>query len=602
MHNLDENPFREQDVDLIDHINHWLEYLVKLSARTDEETRPKWERQIRCLLTFRAGANCNINHNHLLLHYYNHGAEISSPPAGQAEERNAHHHRSKKPELQAQIDADVGEFLVQFRERATSASMPIHPEKPLQNRYQLDDPAFRLICRALACEDLFFLQGPPGTGKTTAIVEMILQTLHAKPHARILISSESNIAVDNALDRLVGVELSLLDKVLRYPHFTITEFECDAARQADALAQVKELWIRQPALQCELHPYTEHEDGTTSIASWQARNLAEMHQVIGVTCNRIAHLIKDSDAPMFDLAIVDECSKATLPEWLMAMSVAKKCILVGDHKQLPPVFCEEESDVLDEMDDYKERLIRNGVIERLFDNLPAAMKGTLDTQYRMLPAIGEFVSKAFYRGELKNHRTPADVAHEFTQFGWIDYKAGSYRVPAQTGNTRKILINDVETRIAVDILDTISRYMEKKNVKSTLRVALITPYKAQCHALRAALEKQREKHDYTTALDVEVDTVDAFQGREANIVIFSFVRTTGPARFYADPRRMNVAISRAKDAVYLIGDRGYIKSKHLEVLDKLLVRPTLIKYEKNTEGHWQSNGSCHILLSHPALN
>ena len=73
---------------------------------------------------------------------------------------------------------------------------------------------------------------------------------------------------------------------------------------------------------------TNNDDDVVSIARWQARNLAEMHQVIGVTCNQIDHLM-DSESQTFDLAIVDECSKATMPEWLMAMSVAKKCILVG---------------------------------------------------------------------------------------------------------------------------------------------------------------------------------------------------------------------------------------------------------------------------------
>ena len=121
---------------------------------------------------------------------------------------------------------------------------------------------------------------------------------------------------------------------------------------------------------------TKNDDDVVSIARWQARNLAEMHQVIGVTCNQIDHLM-DSESQTFDLAIVDECSKATMPEWLMAMSVAKKCILVGDHKQLPPTFCTEESEVLEKMDAQKECLIRNGVIDRLFDNLPTNMKGTL---------------------------------------------------------------------------------------------------------------------------------------------------------------------------------------------------------------------------------
>ena len=98
-----------------------------------------------------------------------------------------------------------------------------------------------------------------------------------------------------------------------------------------------------------------------------------------------------------------------------------------------------------------------------------------------------------------------------------------------------------------------------------LSVAVITPYRAQCRALKDAIRKL----DIKEYMAVEVDTVDAFQGRQADIVFFSFVRTTGPATFFSDPRRMNVAISRARDAVYLVGDLKYIKSKNVDVLKKL---------------------------------
>ena len=88
------------------------------------------------------------------------------------------------------------------------------------------------------------------------------------------------------------------------------------------------------------------------------------------------------------------------------------------------------------------------------------------------------------------------------------------------------------------------------------------------------------KYDFSDQLAVEVDTVDAFQGRQADIVFFSFVRNTGPATFYADDRRINVAISRARDAVYLVGDIDYIRSKRLPVLDALAKLGVLILHRK----------------------
>lgn len=570
----------EVSVDLVDHIDHWLEYLTTLLDNSDKATKPKLERQIRYLLGFRAGTNCNINHNRLLQYYYSNqarecGDNISLPGENyKSEDESAPYEHS--PDTQARIDA----FIAEFKAREGSTSMSIYPTKPIQKSYQPNDPAFNLILKALACEDLFFMQGPPGTGKTTAIVEIVLQLMKAKPTARILISSETHVAVDNALDRLAKeASPELIDLILRYPKFSISEFECENTPYTDALTRADALWHQAhetaPELTMqlwkELNTSRKSDDGTISIARWQARNLAEMHQVIGVTCNQIDHLI-DSETSMFDLVIVDECSKATMPEWLMAMSVGKKCILVGDHRQLPPTFCTEEAEVLQQMDSHKERLIRNGVIERLFVNLPSRMKGTLKKQFRMLPHIGLFVSNHFYEGQLEHHRTQTD--HEFQDFGWFTYRSKGFRVPEQSGKEKKILVNNFEVGIIMKTLAEINDRLKRAKSERRISVALITPYRAQCMALRQAIKE----YDFSKFLAVEIDTVDAFQGRQADIVFFSFVRNTGPATFYADDRRMNVAISRARDAVYLVGDITYIASKRLPVLDALIKLPILVKY------------------------
>ncbi|MFM2057824.1 MAG: hypothetical protein RLY71_2209, partial [Pseudomonadota bacterium] len=305
------------------------------------------------------------------------------------------------------------------------------------------------------------------------------------------------------------------------------------------------------------------ENGEVKVPRWQFKNLADNHQIIGVTCNQIDHLL-DEDSEDFDLVIVDECSKATLPEWIMAMCVGRKCILVGDHKQLPPTFCEEESDALDTLAEAKARLIKDGVIDKIFEHLPITMKGQLSKQYRMLPHIGSFISNNFYNGNLRNNRKDTD--HDFTHFGWFTYDSRGYRVPAQRGG---LLENQREIEIITHSLVEMCRRRKCKAASSEQRklsVAVITPYRAQCRALKEAISGL----DIREHLAVEVDTVDAFQGRQADIVFFSFVRTTGPATFYADPRRMNVAISRARDAVYLIGDQKYIKSKNIEILNTLL--------------------------------
>ncbi|WP_286901477.1 MULTISPECIES: DEAD/DEAH box helicase [Pseudomonas] len=569
-------------VDLIDHIDDWLEYLVKLVEMTDDQkTRKKYERQIKYLVRFRCGANCNVAHNIILAKYY-------LAPGDESATRDTSSGTSEKSQAALEI-AEMG----------LSASMAIHATSPVQPCYLKDAYAYSQIQKALACEDIFFLQGPPGTGKTTAIVEIILQTLQSKPDARILITSETHVAVDNALDRLTehlsDTELAM---VMRYPRFMVATLENPKASEVQAFDRADAVWrqaltaapLLTERLWHKLDRGRKKDDGSDDLPRWLVRNLADRHQIIGVTCNQIDHFM-DKDSGMFDLAIVDECSKATMPEWLMALIVARKCVLVGDHKQLPPTFCQEESEALSELGGAQEKLIRDGVIERIFDNFPARMKGTLLKQYRMLPEIGTFISQHFYNNGLDHSRTKGNGL--FEHFAWLTYDSRNYNVPPERGNDRKTLINNREIQIIVDRLALMHEQIreakaaelgegafstdEQREVffdqKRRLSVAVITPYRAQCKQLRRALGSL----DFAQHLTIEVDTVDAFQGRQADVVFFSFVRTVGPATFYADDRRMNVAISRARDCVYLVGSIDYIRSKRLPALTALAGRPVLSK-------------------------
>lgn len=441
-------------------------------------------------------------------------------------------------------------------------------------RKQINDQAsaYAMVKKALACEDLFFLQGPPGTGKTTAIVEIVLQTLTHNPAARILITSETHVAVDNALDRLNKlIPAALLQQVMRYPSYTITEFESYNTPATAALARQEEIWARARTFDAELAEELERRATRTPtpggelsaadrIPNHMRRNLGDLHQIIGVTCNQIEHLL-DEESGVFDLVIIDECSKATLPEWLMAMSVGRKCIMVGDHKQLPPTFCSESTEVLDAMEERKERLIRDGVIDRIFCNFPDDRKGTLLTQYRMLPHIGNFISEHFYDGKLWHHRKMA--THDLTYFGWLSYSARECKVPEFDGDDkRKVLRNDREIELIAAELQRITSVLKKRQQK--ISVAVITPFKQQREALETRLKRIR-----SNVMSVEIDTVDAFQGREADVVFFSFVRTTGSPRFFSDDRRLNVALSRARDSVYLVGAIDYLQRVNVPAMRSL---------------------------------
>ncbi|MDN7894382.1 AAA domain-containing protein [Burkholderia cepacia] len=558
--------------DLLEHIDDWLEYLSALCKEAaDIGTRRKYGRQLKYVVRFRCGANCNIAHNLLLTHYY-----ATSRPAPQSATVLAVDGASNFAGGRRRIGSNANEL-----RSVLPSSMSIVRTPPIQSCYLGDTHAYDQVAKALASEDLFFLQGPPGTGKTTAIVEIVLQTLRHRPNARILITSETHTAVDNALDRLTQLlDVELLTQVLRYPRFGATQLENPAAELAAAHERANALWHKAHAAAPEL---TEHlwqrlprkepdEDGRESLPRWMVRQLADKHQIVGVTCNQIDHLL-DVDSEPYDLVVVDECSKATLPEWLMALSVARKCVLVGDHRQLPPTFCEEESEVLDGMDERKAVLIRDGVIERLFQNLPMDRKGVLLRQYRMLPHIGKVVSELFYGGKLQHDRQSSNGS--FQDFGWLTYEAPGLRVPAQSHGERKVLVNAMEIELIIERLRIMHCALVESASEAPARrvtVAVITPYRAQCRELRKIIERL----GFGDRMAIEIDTVDAFQGRQADVVVFSFVRTNGPARFFADDRRLNVALSRARDCVYLVGDLRYLRSRRIPAIDALAGLPVYV--------------------------
>lgn len=514
----------------LQHIDDWVEYLCLLIEKMKEpQDKIKYQRQLRWMLGFRRGTNCSLIHNNVIATLY----------------------------------TNVGIDTTRLSDSSKTYT-------PIQNCYKKDPlgHAFKQIEKAMACESLFLLQGPPGTGKTTAIVEVVLQTLQQNPKARILITSETHVAVDNALDRL-SREFSdeSLSMMMRYQKFSdSTELENPLVKNVEASTLHDQVWQKAldqaPVFTGKLWERLAKLENREGVPRWLARNLADTHQIIGVTCNQIEHLVDECSEP-FDLAIVDECSKATMPEWVMAMSVAHKCLLVGDHKQLPPTFCSEESEVLSELEEHQELLIRDGVIDRIFTNAPQEIKGTLLTQFRMQPNIGDFISKEFYNEELLHHQK--QTVDPASNFGWLTYTTQQLFPRPHSSNENRILNNKIEVEIIKQKLMVLAENHWLSLTDTPLDVAIITPYKAQKWALKKMVDQLRLDN-----MLIEIDTVDAFQGKEASVVFFSFVRNNGSAKFYGDARRLNVALSRGKSHVYLVGHCQYLGMQKIQALRSLV--------------------------------
>ena len=249
---------------------------------------------------------------------------------------------------------------------------------------------------------------------------------------------------------------------------------------------------------------------------------------------------------MFDVAIVDEVCKATLPEILMPLAIAKKAVLVGDPKQLPPVFCSEEIEVIRSIE--KCDLQKYMYIDDLF--LRSNNVTLLDTQYRMTNQIGDLIRKLFYSESLKNGRN-VDFEDGIL---WIDY------IPTQSWPLDEVDRAEKQRIYNLDEYEIISDVLIKVNANSNdgTSVAIIAPYKQQVLMLRRLLQTEPLRN-----LDVIVDSVDGFQGKECDVVIFSLTRTVGSFRFLADARRLNVALSRARDKIIIVGNLEYATKNSL---------------------------------------
>ena len=521
---------------LNEYIAYWIKYLERNIERFDnsDPEKTKYSRQLDELMIFKYGASVNIKLNHILQEIYN---------GTYSDEHSANKHKQTDISLIQQ-------------------GLSINPD---------DNP----IVKSLSNKNIFCIQGPPGTGKTTIITEIVLQLLKANPDSRILICSETHVAVDNALLRITD-EVKRLNwnniKICRYPKYNnstvIPEDNCTSFSYHLGIA-CNHIQRNDLNLAKNIASYIKNENGYDR--EFENLVISKMN-VLGITCNQLARfkIAESLDIP-YDVAIIDEVSKATFPEIIIPLNRCNKAIFVGDPMQLPPTFCREEIEIMDilseEQQETTDYIINKSVVDRIFNNIDKDSISFLDTQYRMSKQIGDIVSSLFYEGKLKDGRKYSDQ----NSVEWLNYRTEEKfpKKPIQDGG---VLQNEIEASI---IIKTIQDRFANNNNKF---IAIITPYIKQKRYIENLLNKLNilDKKQY------EVNTIDAYQGREADIVFISFVRNTGSGRFFSDLRRVNVAISRAKDKVFFVGMVQYLE-QHLRKLLYLVKNMHLVDITDDNE-------------------
>ena len=545
-----------------------------------------------------------------------------------------------------------------------------------------------ILAQALGVQDILAIEGPPGTGKTKLITEIVVQWLRRNPGHRILLSSQTHIALDNVLERVAELDNSLdMIRIGRSDEPRISDFsrtllldhrveawiaevrrlaEADMQRWADEngvdrnaiavgmrverLLQViarqqetraaiaaheverasldrdetgdpaaastvevvdeettqidSEIGAARQALKAlaaeaaklrgelaqmgdyaadlarsedpfELAEWANHflpnepssaacRDRLALLEDWQLRvgrsadfNAAMLSsaQIIAGTCVGLAG-VRGMEQVKYDLCIIDEASKATATEILIPMSRSRRWIVVGDPKQLPPFFEEFGEELLHEFDGDE---VRATLLDRLLDEsegLPEGCRAALKNQYRMVRPIGDLISECFYRGTL---HSPVE-AHDLKLSVALPKPVTWYSTHSLPNRGEQAEGQTYSNPVEVGAIRTILQRLQfvAKAQKRIMSVAVIAGYTAQ---VRLLSDMASQGVAEWPNLDVSCNSVDAFQGRQADVCIYSVVRSnsSGNLGFLREPPRLNVALSRGKSALVIVGDNYFCR-------------------------------------------
>lgn len=402
--------------------------------------------------------------------------------------------------------------------------------------FDLNESQKKAVRLSLGNNNLSLIQGPPGTGKTQVIAEICLQLYKQNPDIKILVCSETHSAVNNLLSRIAECKFPL--RIVR-----IRDKENDDSVDCFSPEEIIKYYLNWAAISIkEPDVLNVLENELTNVEDRSLeKTLALSSNITGMTCNRTAAYNFIDSTEMFDVVVIDEVCKATLPEILAPLLISKKAILLGDPKQLSPIFCSEEREIIQSIENCD--LAKYMYINDLFSRTKSTT--FLDTQYRMSNQIGNMISQVFYDSTLKNGRNK-NVEKSLI---WINYNTTKEWPLPHSNNDRPEIYNMDECKIINRLLEHILLLNEQST-----SIAVIAPYRAQIRMLRECCVKSTQ---------VKIDTVDSFQGKEADIVIFSVTRTKGSKQFFSDPRRLNVALSRARNQVYIIGNINYCQNSPL---------------------------------------
>jgi len=410
---------------------------------------------------------------------------------------------------------------------------------------------------------LTLIQGPPGTGKTYTAVH-ILQGWVKNSSAPILAVAESNVAVDNMLEGLLslGINAVRLGQPVKVRE-SLRESTIDAKmqnhrlrRDLDVILELNEdLARRIPGMKGK-DKGLAHRDlkngwkDARRIEQQMKDDILDKADVICATCIGSGHIVLDGRR--FPRVLIDEATQATEPATLVPIvRGCRQLVLVGDHKQLPPTVISTRAEEMGLKKSLFERLIELGVNSTM-----------LLEQYRMHPCIAEFPSRQSYDGLLKNGVTSENRIAP-TGIIWPDFDNPVAFLPVEGG---EIVSADGHSKAnpteAGWVLRMVDSLLAGEDI-SPDDIGVITPYNGQVRAIHDLMESSGGLENNGKWNGIEVRSVDGYQGREKEVIVFSAVRSNpeGNVGFLNDSRRLNVALTRAKRGLIVIGDPKTLRNQ-----------------------------------------
>ncbi|MCR1950934.1 AAA domain-containing protein [Clostridium sp. DSM 100503] len=506
------------------------------------------------------------------------------------------------------------------------------------------------VNKALNTSDIMMIQGPPGTGKSNVIVEIILQILKKNklnsnlPKKKILLVSQSHKAVDKVLKDFVLDEsirkfverLGLKYEIIRLGKNT-DDFD-PLIKDKFGLKELRENLYKDIIKTCnekfielslmlnisanEINEYfneleknkiygvkkneinnnliykignlnlNDNQKKAMNILRIQKKwidnlknsRLLEMYliknaSIISGTC--VGFLSKDIKEMDFDYLIIDEVAKSTFPELAVSLTKGEKIIMVGDHKQLPAVL---DKDFI-EKSQFNYENFKISLFEELHEMVEKGNKEILTCQYRMHSTIGNLISKLFYNNDIINGCNDFERVIDIEEYKdisieWID--TSKYSIDERK---EKEIIYNTKTyfnKLEADLIKDKLRWFDSKSNRK-IEIGVITSYRGQKYELQNIIKQQKYKN-----IDVEIDTVDAFQGSQKEIIIYSTVKSNKKRKksigFLDEEARINVAFSRAKSLLMIVGDKEFLNDEKIPK-NKF---PEIVKYI-------ETNSRCRIV-------